>query len=94
MTMYSHEFKESLEKKLSKLAKKSPLLVKVVGKKVKEVTSGDNASHYKNLRSPLQHLKRVHIDGGRFVLVFSVDEEEKHIIFENFKHHDDIYKDV
>ncbi len=29
---------------------------------------------------------------GSFVLVFSFDKENKEICFENYKHHDEIYK--
>jgi mRNA-degrading endonuclease RelE of RelBE toxin-antitoxin system len=47
--------------------------------------------HFKNLRAPLQHLKRVHID-GHFVLLFSVDESAKTVTLEGFEHHDRAYK--
>ena len=46
--------------------------------------------HYKNLKSPKQHLKRVHID-RHFVLVFHYDKAKKHILFADFDHHDNIY---
>ena len=50
-----------------------------------------NSHRFKNLRSPLQHLKRVHID-QHFVLTFSVDEISKTVTFEDFDHHDNIYR--
>lgn len=87
--MYTHEFRKGLEKKLYKIAKKSPDIVRAIGKKINEVITCDDISHYKNLRKPLQQFKRVHI-GKSFVLVFSV--EENHIIFEDFDHHDNIYE--
>ena len=89
--MYTYELRKSLEKDFIKLAKKNPTLLRLVYKKIKEITSGDDVAHYKNLRSPLQQLKRVHIDKRTFVLVFSIDEIKKHIIFEDFDHHDNIY---
>ena len=77
-----------MEKILKKLAKKNPKQVTIIEKKIEEIIL--NPRHYKNLRAPLQHLKRVHIDRS-FVLVFSVDETTKKIIIEDYDHHDRIY---
>ncbi len=90
--MYTYEFRKSLEKDFLKLAKKKPQQLLAIEKKIKEIISCENVDHYKNLKSPMQHLKRVHIDNRSFVLVFSVDEANKHIIFEDFDHHDKIYQ--
>lgn len=57
-------------------------------RKVEEIV--ENPHRYKNLRKPLQHLKRVHF--GSYVLVFSVDENARRVILEDYRHHDDIYK--
>jgi len=57
-------------------------------KKIEEVVK--NPQHYKNLRTPLQEFKRVHID-NHFVLLFSVDENKKLITLQYFDHHDNIY---
>jgi len=46
---------------------------------------------HKNLRAPLSHFHRVHLDKS-FVLLFSIDEERKTIIIEGYAHHDDVYK--
>ena len=75
----------SLEKIFSKL---DATELEIIFKKIDQVR--EDPHHYKNLRMPLQHLKRVHIK--TFVLVFSVVETKKLVIFENYKHHDDIYK--
>ena len=85
---YQYEFRESVEKILQKLAKKNSKQVMIIEKKVGEIIQ--NPHHYKNLKAPLQHLKRVHIDRS-FVLVFSVDETTKTIIIEDYDHHDNIY---
>ena len=61
----------------------------IIENKINEVIK--NPNHYKNLRKPLQNFKRVHIDKS-FVLVFSVDENKKLVIFEDFDHHDNIYE--
>jgi len=57
-------------------------------KKAEEILQ--NPQHYKNLRAPLQHLKRVHV-ADHFVLIFSVDENTKKVCLEDFDHHDKIY---
>jgi len=86
--MYSYELRKSVEKAFLKLAKKSPVQLLAIEKKIDEIRK--NPQHYKNLRRPLEHLKRVHIDKS-FVMVFSVDENKKHIIIEDYDHHDNIY---
>ena len=86
--MYDYEIRKSVEKIFFKLAKKNPMQLKIIKEKITEIL--DEPNHYKNLRSPLQNLKRVHIDKS-FVLVFSVDEEHKKVIIEDFNHHDNIY---
>ena len=73
------------------MAKKNKAQLKKISKKIKEIIACKDISHYKNLKKPMQHLKGVHIDKS-FVLVFSVDENKKNIIFEEFDHHDRIYK--
>jgi len=87
--MYSYELRKSVEKIFFKLSKKNPKQLDIIEKKIQEVRK--NPYHYKNLRKPLQHLKRVHIDKS-FVLAFSVDEKNKNVIFEDYDHHDNIYK--
>ena len=87
--MYDFELRKSFEAIFLKLAKKSPRQLEIVFKKIEELV--DNPHRYKNLRRPLQHLKRVHIDRS-FVLVFSIDEDNKLIIIEDYDHHDNIYK--
>lgn len=86
--MYSYELRKSVEKIFFKLAKKDPKQLEIIEKKIKEIIQDPN--HYKNLRRPLQYLKSVHIDKS-FVLVFSVDENKKLVIFEDYEHHDKIY---
>ena len=86
--MYSLEFRQSVEKAFQKLAKRDPALLERIHRKIQEICQ--NPQVYKNLRAPMQHLKRVHID-KRFVLVFSVDENTKTVLIEDFDHHDRIY---
>ena len=87
--MYSLELRKSVEKIFRKLAKRNPKQLRILDKKINEILQ--NPHHFKNLRKPLQHLKRVHIDKS-FVLVYSVDEGRKAVIIEDYDHHDRIYK--
>lgn len=87
--MYSLEIRKSVEKIFSKLVRKDYKQLEMIEKKVNEIIQ--NPHHYKNLRRPLQHLKRVHA-AKSFVLVFSVDDDNQRVIIEDYDHHDNIYK--
>jgi len=84
----SEELKEIIER----LAKKEPARAEILRRKMRQIISSDEFTieHYKNLKRPKQHLKRVHID-KHFVLVFHYDKAKKHILFADFDHHDNIY---
>ncbi len=86
---YSLSIRPSLDAELQKLAKRNKKQFEIIMRKAKEIVL--NPQHYKNLRSPLQHWKRVHID-RHFVLTFSVDESARTVTLEDFDHHDNIYK--
>jgi len=87
--MYQIEITKKLDEIFLKLSKNNPKQIYIIKNKINEIIQ--NPQHYKNLRKPIQHLKEVHIDKS-FVLVFSVDESKKVVIFKNFKHKDEIYK--
>ena len=87
--MYDFVLRKSVEKIFFKLARKNPIQLEIIYDKIEEIRN--NPQHYKNLKRPLQHLKRVHID-KHFVLVFSVNEADELIIIEDYDHHDKIYK--
>lgn len=86
--MYELAIKPELDLKFKRLAKKNRKQLEIIFKKVEEIIL--NPLHYKNLKKPLQHLKRVHID-KHFVLTFSVDEKSKIITLQDYQHHDKIY---
>jgi YafQ family addiction module toxin component len=86
--MYSLDIKLLLRKKLRKVFKRDKRRHEIIFRKVAEIVQ--NPHHYKNLRTPLQHWKRVHIDSS-FVLTFSVDEKSKTVTLEDYDHHDNIY---
>ena len=87
--MYTCKLRKSVEKIFFKLTKKNPKQMDIIEKKIKEIIQ--NPHHYKNLRRPLQHLKRAHIDKS-FVIVFSTDEKKKTVVIEDYDHHNNIYK--
>ena len=87
--IYSLNIKEDIKKHLLKLKKKNLNQFLIIRKKIAEII--ENPHHYKNLKAPLNHLKRVHID-KHFVLIFSVDEEAKTVMIEDYDHHDRVYR--
>ena len=88
--MRSYEIKPSLQKILDKLSKKDKQAYEQVLKKIEEIINSYDIDHYKNLRYDMKDSKRVHI--GHFVLVFSFDKNGNIISFDDFDHHDNIYK--
>jgi YafQ family addiction module toxin component len=82
---------KNLDRILSKLYKKDKKLYEQIVKKIEEVINSDDVEHYKNLRYDLKEFKRVHI-GNSFVLVFKFDKQNDFIYFDDFDHHDKIYK--
>lgn len=86
--MYKILVRPELDKKLNKLSKKNPKHFRIITKKSEEISMDPHC--YKNLRAPLNHWKRVHID-RHFVLIFSIDEENNAIILERYEHHDKVY---
>ena len=89
--MRKFSIEESLEKTLKKLAKKDRSTYEALMSKMQEILNCEDVNHYKNLRKPLQHLKRVHVKGP-FILTFRYIESEDKVIFYDFNHHDEIYK--
>ena len=90
--MREFEIKPELEKKLVKLFKKDKSSYEKVLRKINEIINSVDIEHYKNLRYDMKESKRVHI--GHFVLVFSYDKGKDLVSFEDYDHHDNIYKKV
>ncbi len=88
--MREFEVKPDLDKKLLKLSKKDKRLYESVMNKLKEIVECENVEHYKNLRYNMKDSKRVHV--GHFVLVFSYDKAKDFLSFEDFDHHDNVYR--
>ncbi len=89
--MRSLAIEEKLQKILEKISKKDKVLYQAFQRKTEEILVCSDVNHYKNLRKPLQHLKRVHVLGP-FVLTFRYIESEDKIILYSLDHHDRIYQ--
>lgn len=90
---FKYDFSDELEETLDKLFKKDRKIYEALMKKIEEIASRDEVAidFYKNLRYDLKEYKRVHI-AKSFVLLFRVLKKEKFILFDKFKHHDDVYR--
>ena len=88
--MYRYKIQQNLQKIMLKLYKKDKQTRERIIKKIKEIVNSENVEHYKNLRHDLSDFKRVQI--GEKVLVFKFDKKNKLISFEDFDHHDNIYR--
>lgn len=88
--MHNFRISGKLEEVLIKLSKKDKALYEQVKNKIDEIINAYDTGHYKNLRYDMKDSKRVHI--GHFVLVFQFDKKTNTINFDDFDHHDNIYK--
>lgn len=88
--MFSYNISDVLKKKLEKLCKKDKSLAQIFYKKIQEITTRDEKSinAYKNLKSPLNQYKRIHLTDN-YLLLFAV--EEKHVVFVDIRHWDDLF---
>ena len=81
--MYKLELRQIVDKIFLKFSKKNKNILKIIEKKIKYIL--ENPYIFKPLKYPLQNIRRVHIDKS-FVLLYSIDENRKTIIIENFDH--------
>jgi len=88
--MHKIEIGGDLQKILIKLSKKDNVLYEQLLKKIEEIANCQGIEHYKNLKYNMKESKRVHI--GHFVLIFQYISSTDTIFFDDFDHHDNIYK--
>jgi len=88
--MHKFQISGNLEGILVKLSRKDKSLYEQLKKKMNEINNSSDIEHYKNLRYNMKDSKRVHI--GHFVLVFQYNKLTDTISFDDFDHHDNIYK--
>ncbi|MFO8016868.1 MAG: hypothetical protein R6U32_07245 [Candidatus Woesearchaeota archaeon] len=89
LLMYRDIYSEEIVKKLSKIRKKDPAEYSKIRKKMDSILAEPDRT-YKFLAHDMKGLNRVHL--GHFVLVFSIDHNKKTVSFEDYDHHDVIYK--
>ena len=88
--MPKHKISENLQNILRKLSKKDKELHERIILKIQEIIGSRDINHYKNLKYNMKDSKRVHI--GHFVLIFQFDANNDELNFDDFDHHDNIYK--
>lgn len=86
--MFTYNISDVLKKKLKKIAHKDKVLAENFYKKVQEIIHRESLDCYKNLRSPLNTYKRIHLTDN-YILLFAVSE--KHIVFIDIRHWDDVF---
>ena len=86
--MYSLEVVEKVDRMFKKLRKKDIAQFEVLCRKINDIL--ENPQQFKPLKSPMQHMRRVHI--GSFVLVYDIDEVRKMVTIRRYEHHDNVYK--
>lgn len=91
--MFEFSSTSVFDKKFKLLLKKDNVLAKATKNKIKEILSQNTQTidTYKNLRKPLQDLKRIHIT-GQYILLFKVYKEENMILIVDILHRDVAYK--
>jgi len=90
--MYNYKISENIREIMLKLSKKDKSLYEQLLKKIDEVKNSYDIEHYKNLRYNMKDSKRVHL--GHFVLVFQFNKQTNEVNFDDFDHHDNIYKRI
>ncbi|HLC79878.1 MAG TPA: addiction module toxin RelE [archaeon] len=90
---FDYELSDNLKDIVKKLRRKDPNRTEILYKKINQIINSDESAieRFKNLRHDMSDQKRVHIDKS-FVLTFKVDRKNRHILFLDFDHHDNIYK--
>ena len=88
--MYGYKISEKLQKIMLKLSKKDKPLYEQLLKKINEIINSYDIEHYKNLKYNMKDSKRAHM--GHFVLIFQFDKQNNEVRFDDFDHHDKIYR--
>ena len=87
--MYTDLYSEKIIKNLIKIKKKNSTHYFKIRNKMDSILK--NPKHnYKFLSHDLKGILRTHI--GHFVLIFIINHENRTISFEDYDHHDKIYK--
>jgi len=88
--MYNTAYSDHLLEIMRKLSKKNKSLYEQLLDKIDEIKNCYDVEHYKNLRFNMKDSKSFHL--GHFVIVFQFNKTTNTINFDDFDHHDVIYK--
>jgi len=86
--MYALETREHVDKIFKKLTKKNSSQMTIIAKKIEEIL--EDPRRFKPMHFPLAGMRRAHI--GSFVILFSIDDQRKTVILEDYEHHDRVYR--
>ena len=86
--MHALEVRQHVDRIFRKLSKKDGKQMEAIYKKINEILNDPHA--FKPMHFPLSGMRRVHF--GSYVLLFSVDEQRKTVVLEDYEHHDSVYK--
>ena len=85
--MYSLETREHVDRIFRKLTKKNPRQMEILGRKIQEIL--EDPHRFKPMHFPLSGMRRVHF--GSFVLLYSIDEQRRTVVLEDYEHHNRVY---
>lgn len=90
--MLEFEISDKLDKKLRIIQKKDKVLFSIYRKKMEEIVSHnyETIKTYKNLKSPMNDLKRIHLTSN-YILLFKFIAEENCVIFIDILHWNKAY---
>jgi YafQ family addiction module toxin component len=86
--MYALETREHVDRIFKKLARRNPTQMEAMAKKIEEIL--EDPHRFKPMHFPLAGMRRAHF--GSYVLLFSIDEQRKTVILEDYEHHDKVYR--
>jgi len=86
--MYVLEVREHVDRTFRKLSRRDPDQMEAIRKKISEILEDPHG--FKPMHYPLAGLRRVHF--GSYVLLFSIDEQRKAVVLEDYEHHDNVYR--
>lgn len=86
--MYTLETREHVDKIFRKLGKKNPNQMQIIAKKIQEIL--EDPHRFKPMHFPLAGMRRAHL--GSLVILFSIDEQRRTAILEDYEHHDRVYR--
>ena len=85
--MYAIENSEKIDKIFRKLSRRNHNQLDAIAKKLPEIA--EDPHRFKPLSNVMKGFSRVHF--GSYVLLFSIDEDRKTVVLEDYEHHDRVY---